>query len=229
MLNDLAKAMKALDGKKTCPTISFYTKAGESSQEPDALIALVLVDSKTGYLGCVPMNSKAQFDLATKEVIAFFRTLAYNDVMLRCDNEPSVLQLQRLVVQARQQMWLWTQACTPSAYEYGNALAENAIQRIRVLAGSLMHGLQTKLAVTVSSSHALWSWCMRHAAWILNWYNLHQGLTAYEVVYSRSSAVLVSFWKICQGNAKGQKHGIGISERFSVSRWVSTFVLNNRA
>ena len=83
------------------------------------------------------MNSKAQFDLATKEVIAFFRTLAYNDVMLRCDNEPSVLQLQRLVVQARQQMWLWTQACTPSAYEYGNALAENAIQRIRVLAGSL--------------------------------------------------------------------------------------------
>ena len=50
------------------------------------------------------MNSKAQFDLATKEVIAFCQTLGYNDVMLRCDNEPSVLQLQRLVVQARQQM-----------------------------------------------------------------------------------------------------------------------------
>ena len=48
-----------------------------------------------------------------------------------------------------------------------------------------MHGLQTKLAVTVSSSHALWSWCMRHAAWILNRYNLHQGLTAYEVVYGK--------------------------------------------
>ena len=90
-----------------CPTISFdyfYTKVGESSQEPDALIALVLVDSKTGFFGCVPMNSKAQFDLATKEVIAFCQTLGYNDVMLRCDNEPSVLQLQRLVVQARQQM-----------------------------------------------------------------------------------------------------------------------------
>ena len=46
------------------------------------------------------MNSKAQFDLATKKVI----TLGYNDVMLRCDNKPSVLQLQRLVVQATQQM-----------------------------------------------------------------------------------------------------------------------------
>ena len=55
------------------------TKAGEASQEPDALVALVMVDSKTGYLGCVPMNSKAQFDLATKEVIAFCQTLGYND------------------------------------------------------------------------------------------------------------------------------------------------------
>ena len=88
------------------------------------------------------MNGKAQFDLATKEVIAFcHQTLGYNDVMLRCDNEPSVLQLLRLVVQARQQMCLQTQACTPSAYQHGNALAENAIQRIRGLAGSLMHSL----------------------------------------------------------------------------------------
>ena len=38
-----------------------------------------MVDSKTGYLGCVPMNSKAQFDLATKEVTAFCQTLGYND------------------------------------------------------------------------------------------------------------------------------------------------------
>eukprot|EP00435_Cladocopium_sp_Y103_P039736 s2263_g10.t1 len=144
----------------SCPTISFdyfYTKAGEQSQDPDALVALVLVDSKTGYLGCVPMNSKAQFDLATKEIIAFCQTLGYNKVMLRCDNEPSVVQLQRLTAQARQRMGLETQACTPSAYEHGNALAENAIQRIRGLAGSLMHNLQSKLAVTISSNHALWS------------------------------------------------------------------------
>ena len=84
-----------------------------SSTDPDSVIALVMVDSKTGFLGCVPMNSKAQFDLATKELIAFCQTLGYNEVMLRCDNEPSVLQLQRLVVQARQQMGLQTKACTP--------------------------------------------------------------------------------------------------------------------
>ena len=134
---------------------------------------------------CVPLNSKAQFDLATKEIIAFCSTLGYNDVMFRCDNEPSLLQLQRLAIQARQKMGLRTQACTPSAYEHGNALAENAVQRIRSLACSITHSLQMKLSVTVGSSHALWSWCMRHAAWILNRYNPHQGLTAYEVVYGK--------------------------------------------
>ena len=175
--------MPSKDG--SCTTVSFdycYTKAGEASQEPDALVALVMVDSKTGYLGCVPMNSKNQFDFATKEIIAFCQTLGYDDVMLRCDNEPSVLQLQRLVVQAGKQMGLRTQACTPSAYEHGNALAENGIQRIRGLAGSIMHGLQMKLGATVSTSHALWTWCMRHSAWVLSTYNPHQGLTAYEVV-----------------------------------------------
>ena len=135
---------------KSTPNIFFWPflhEVGESSTDPDAVISLALVDSRTSFLGCEPMNGKAQFDLATKEVIAFcHQALGYNDVMLRCDNEPSVLQLLRLVVQARQQMCLQTQACTPSAYQHGNALAENAIQRIRSLAGSLMHftvGLQS--------------------------------------------------------------------------------------
>lgn len=171
------------------PTISFdhfFTKAGESSTDTDAVISLVLVDSRTGFLGCMPMNGKAQFDLATKEVIAFcHQTSGYNDVMWRCDNEPSVLQLQRLVLQTRHQMGVQTQACTPSAYQHGNALAENAVQRIRGLAGSLMHSLQLKLGVAINSNHALWTWRMRHAAWILNRFNPHQMLTAFEVIYGK--------------------------------------------
>lgn len=146
------------------PSDYFVTKAGEGSADPDSVISLVLVDSKTGFLGCVPMNSKAQFDLATKEVIVFCQTLGYNYVMLRCDNEPPVLQLQRLVVQTRQRMGLKSQACTPAAYQPGNALAENVIQRIRGLAGNFMRPLQLQLGVTTNSNHMLWTWCLRHAA-----------------------------------------------------------------
>ena len=49
-----------------------------------------------------------------------------------------------------------------------------------------MHSLQMKLGgVVISSNHALWTWSMRHAAWLLNRFNPHQGLTAFEVVYGK--------------------------------------------
>ena len=41
--------------------------------------------------------------------MVFCQTLGYNHVMLRCDHEPSVFQLQPFVAQARQQMGLRTQ------------------------------------------------------------------------------------------------------------------------
>ena len=44
----------------------FLHEVGESSTDPDAVISLALVDSRTSFLGCVPMNGKAQFDLQQK-------------------------------------------------------------------------------------------------------------------------------------------------------------------
>eukprot|EP00435_Cladocopium_sp_Y103_P056475 s508_g19.t1 len=130
------------------------------------------------------MNSKAQLGWATKEVIALCQSLEYNSVTSTMSPQWRSC-MQRLELQARQQMGFEIQACTPSAYEHDNALAENGIRRVRGLAGSLMHNLQSKLPVTVSSSHALWSWCMRHSAWILHRLKPHQGLTPYKVVYGR--------------------------------------------
>jgi hypothetical protein len=37
----------------------FLHEVGESSTDPDAVISLALVDSRTSFLGCVPMNGKA--------------------------------------------------------------------------------------------------------------------------------------------------------------------------
>ena len=67
-----------------------------------------MIDNKTGYLGVVPLSSKSQFDLLTKELIAFTSTLGYSSVQLRCDNEPTIVQVAKLTVQARprQQMGL---------------------------------------------------------------------------------------------------------------------------
>ena len=53
-------------------------------------------------------SCKAQFDSLTKEPIASAWTLGYCSVQLRCDNEPTIVQVAKLTVQARQQMRLET-------------------------------------------------------------------------------------------------------------------------
>ena len=172
-----------------CPVISFdffYTKAGENVKEEETLVAMVMIDNKTGYLGVVPLSSKAQFDLLTKELIAFTSTLGYSSIQLRCDNEPTIVQVAKLTVQARQQMGLETRFETPAAYSHGNGLAENAVQRIRGVACSLMHSLQGRLKVSFGTGHALWSWCLRHASWIINRYNPYKGITSHELVYGKA-------------------------------------------
>ena len=87
-----------------CPVISFdffYTKAGESVEDEETLVAMVMINN-TGYLGVVPLSSKAQLDLLTKELIAFTSTLCYSSVQLRCDSESTIVQMAKLTVQARQ-------------------------------------------------------------------------------------------------------------------------------
>ena len=170
------------------PVISFdffYTRASGEVEDDSSLIAMAMVDNKTGYLGVVPLNSKAQFDLLTKELVAFCSTLGYNEVELRCDNEPAIMQVAKLTIQARQQMGLVTRLVTPAAYAHCNGLIENAVARIRGVGCSFMHSLQNRLKVQFGSGHALWTWAMRHAAWTINRYSPYRGMTSYEVVFGK--------------------------------------------
>ena len=59
------------------PTISFdyfFTKsdgqAGDSGN-PDTITALVVVDSHTGFVSCIPLEGKSQLDHANREIIKF--------------------------------------------------------------------------------------------------------------------------------------------------------------
>ena len=49
-----------------------------------------------------------------------------------------------------------------------------------------MHALQDRLKVSFGTGHALWSWCLRHASWIINRYNPYKGTTSYELVYGKA-------------------------------------------
>ena len=173
------------------PTVSFdfaYTKAvgpDGIARNTDTVIALVMVDSVTNYVGCVPVKSKAQTDLMVRKLTQFTQVLGHAEVTYLCDNEPAARQVQKLVVRARQALALPTKDKNPAAYSHGNSLCENSIQRIRDLAGTLMHRVQDRLSTELSTDNGLWSWAMRHAAWLLNRFAVVHGCTPFELVYGK--------------------------------------------
>ena len=96
------------------PTVSFdyfFTKSdglGGEHDEAEKITSLVVVDSQTGFVSCIPLEGKSQLDHANREIVKFIQMLGHSEVILHCDNEPSILQLKRLVLKTRQSMGLKT-------------------------------------------------------------------------------------------------------------------------
>ena len=173
------------------PTISFdyfFTKSdGQPGTEgdPNTITALIVVDSHTSFVTCIPLEKKVQLDHANREIIKFIQMLGYSEVILHCDNEPSILQIKNLLLRTRQAMGLKTRESSAIAYDKGNSLAENAVGRVRPLACSLMHQLHGRLGVQLQTSSAIWSWALRHAAWLISRFSVIRGATAYELAFGR--------------------------------------------
>ena len=152
---------------------------------PDTVLALIMVCSQTSYVACVPLQGKSQLDLTNRELVQFTQRLGHSEVIFRCDNEPAILQLQRLATKTRQAMGLKTRMTSSVAYDHGNASAENAIACVRSLACSLMHHLDGRLGIQLSTSSALWSWALRHAAFLVSRFSVINGATPFQLAFGR--------------------------------------------
>ena len=126
-----------------------------------------------------------QLDHMNRELVQFIQRLGHSDVALRCDNEPAILQLQRLATKTRQSMGLKTRMDNSVAYDHGNSLAENGIARVRQLAASLMHQLHGRLGLQLSTGSAIWTWALRHAEWLISRFSVLRGATPYELALGR--------------------------------------------
>ena len=59
------------------------------------------------------------------------------------------------------------------------------LERIRPLAGTLMHFLSEQVGVEFSSNSPWWSWAFRHASFLLNRFTPTRGATPYEILYQK--------------------------------------------
>ena len=100
------------------------------SSDQSKLITLVMHDSHTGAVHCVPVNNKSQTRYMSQEVLRFINFTGHGKVALRCDQEPTMLQIQKLVQRARQRLNLSTVIENARVGDHGsNAAVEKAIDR----------------------------------------------------------------------------------------------------
>ena len=175
----------------TMPTVSFdlcTTKAlgeGEAEAQVSSSLWLIMACSQTGAVGCCPLKGKGQIKLATTEIMGFTQSLGHHAVCFQTDNEPTVRSILRCLLNARHALGLPTRITTSKIYDHSNALAENAVNRVRGLAGTLMEQLQNRIGVKLGTSNGIWSWAARHSAWLLNRFKPIKGVTPFELVNGR--------------------------------------------
>ncbi len=76
-----------------------------------------------------------------------------------------------------------------------SALSENAVNRIRGLACTLIEEVQTKIGMNLNTNNTIWSWAARHASWLLNRYRAVRGATPYTS-WSMASHTVVFLEKL---------------------------------
>lgn len=177
---------------------------------------MVAVCAETGYILGLPLKAKSQVNLMAHEILAFTQVLGHEEVTYYSDNEPTLRQVARLLVQARGAVGLKTKMRQTKIYDHaGNALAENAIQRVRSVAATLMENVTQRTGLRFSGQRPLWSWACRHSAWLLNRYQATQGATSFEWIYGRPTLcqygeVVFAYTKPKQGFKGDPRWKVGV-------------------
>ena len=176
--------------QREIPVISFdycHTgKTGEAVEEGaqvQKLTAVVVHDSHSNAVHCIPVRGKHQGKHVAKEIIKFINFLGYGAICLRTDNEPATLDIQRVIQRARQRQDLRTVIENGKVLDKGsNPHAEKAIDRVRCQAMVFLHALTHNLKYDVPPGHPLFARAFSHAAWTLTRFSLQCNVSAYQLI-----------------------------------------------
>ena len=213
-------AHKARDAKhskstsvKGVPLVAMdFSFTSREKDEAKKLTVLVLRDKDSGTIDCIPVRGKGGAQVTkylVTEVCRLLNMLGHTDVVLKSDGEPTMIGLQSKIQETRARLGLRTQLQqAPKGDHQANGMVEQTVQITRLHAGVLLEQYEQKSGCLVSTEHPLHSWCFRHAAWVLNRYSPHHGVTAFEqVTQSEYSGKVVSFGECVMARAKSSTKG----------------------
>ncbi|CAE7310233.1 RE2 [Symbiodinium natans] len=163
---------------------------------------------------------------AAVEVVRLCQLLGHTEVELRCDQEPSMLQLQGLAMNARKRLGFKTRIRNPPVGAHqANGCVEKAVDVIRGLANVMLSMCREKLGVEIPVNHPLFGWSFLHASWTYSRFKVKGGLTAYErCTGSRYNGKLVPFGEPVYAYVRPSQKG---NPRWSMSMFLSKSPVND--
>ena len=146
------------------------------------LCCLVITDSASGFVHCVPVDSKLKrFRHIVVEIV-----LGYSEVCLRNDQEPFLLRVQSQVQKVRREQGHRTILENPAVGDsQGNGRVESAVHQIRQQANVLLHHVRERTGLEINHQHSIFAWAFVHSAFLISRFATRAGCTPFELIAGR--------------------------------------------
>ena len=138
---------------------------------------LVVSDSHSKWVQAWPVKAKGG---VAGEITSY---LGYQSVTVRADSAPSCNALRESIKALRLKLGMQAHIEQVPKQEHQANYAESAIARLRQHAGTILHEFEESTGTKVGTFHPLHAWAWRHSGWLLQRYDVRQGLTAWERVH----------------------------------------------
>ena len=150
----------------------------QDAKDTVAVQVMKHVQSNMIFANVVPR--KGLLDVyGAEELIADIEKLGYNDIILKCDGEAALTNIQNEVRRRREGKTILENS--PVGDSRSNGHAERAVQSVAAHTRTLKKGLEDRCGFKLSSDHALIPWLVSHAADLLNKHVVsYDGKTPYE-------------------------------------------------
>ena len=129
-------------------------------------VNLVVVDSDTGMVRVIPMESKGQTQYAAAGVASFIGSLYVGKMTLRSDGELAILAVANQVRNKLPYQVVLEHA--PRYASASNGAAEQKIKQIAEQIRAMRTGMQQKYGKMVTPSDIVWPWLARHAGLLVS-------------------------------------------------------------
>ena len=148
-----------------------YGFFGRGGEDVLPILCVMCRNSSTGCLGATVVDRKGASDYASSFLTAFIQSLGFKRILVRSDNERSLLSLIERVMNNLTGVEL-VQMTSPEGDHAAYGLAEVGVREIKAQTRILRSQWEQRLGNRIDEKDPLMSWIPRHASNCVSRYNL---------------------------------------------------------